>query len=60
MRQKTQVSHWLSTLVLLPHHRGALVLAMLVAGGWGTAPCSGQTGTQHEYELKAGVLYHII
>ena len=24
------------------------------------APCYGQTGTQHEYELKAGVLYHII
>ena len=24
------------------------------------APCHAQTGTQHEYELKAGVLYHII
>ena len=24
------------------------------------APCHAQTATQHEYELKAGVLYHII
>jgi hypothetical protein len=24
------------------------------------APCQAQTGTQHEYEVKAGVLYHII
>jgi len=28
--------------------------------GLGTASSSAQTGTQHEYELKAGVLYRII
>jgi len=28
--------------------------------GWVPTPCAAQTGTQHEYELKAGVLFHII
>ena len=27
---------------------------------WAATPCAAQTGNQHEYELKAGVLYHII
>jgi hypothetical protein len=38
----------------------ALVLAALVSvAGW-KSPAHAQTGTQREYELKAGVLYHII
>jgi hypothetical protein len=28
--------------------------------GYTLTPCYAQTGTQHEYDLKAGVLYHII
>jgi hypothetical protein len=34
-----------------------LVLAVLLLATW---RCLAQTGTQHEYELKAGVLYNII
>jgi len=36
----------------------ALLLTTFVC--LGTAPSSAQTGTQHEYELKAGVLYRIM
>jgi hypothetical protein len=36
----------------------ALALFLLI--GPGTCKSAAQTGTQHEYELKAGVLYHII
>ena len=45
----------------LPWGRSALILAPVVF--WlscAPAPCYAQTGTQHEYELKAAVLYHII
>src|SRR5436305_13268876 len=36
-----------------------LALALIFFLGL-AARCPAQTGTQHEYELKAGVLYHII
>lgn len=38
--------------------RWACVASLLL--GRAATPCEAQTGTQHEYELKAGVLYHII
>ena len=38
----------------------ALALAFLVWLVGSLVPARAQTGTQHEYELKAGVLYHII
>jgi hypothetical protein len=37
----------------------ALGLILLMVLGWSTRSAA-QTGTQHEYELKAGVLFHII
>ncbi|HZR15714.1 MAG TPA: YfiR family protein [Verrucomicrobiae bacterium] len=40
--------------------RQVMLLALAVLAGSGIFRCSAQTGTQHEYELKAGVLYHII
>jgi hypothetical protein len=41
--------------------RPDIVLALLVCSlNCAFAPCHAQTSTQHEYELKAGVLYHII
>jgi uncharacterized protein DUF4154 len=39
---------------------GVRVLAWALLAGLGIIRCAAQTGTQHEYELKAGVLYHII
>ena len=38
----------------------ALACVIIAFLGWAPIPCGAQTGTQHEYELKAGVLYHII
>jgi hypothetical protein len=40
--------------------RAALSLALLLASLFGCLYCAAQTGTAHEYALKAGVLYHII
>lgn len=43
--------------------RGRFAFALALFASWLSctlAPCYAQTGTQHEYELKAGVLYHII
>jgi len=37
-----------------------LGLALAASMGWGSMRCAAQTGTEHEYALKAGVLYHII
>jgi hypothetical protein len=38
----------------------SFVIALLLVLGPGTFRSVAQTGTQHEYELKAGVLYHIM
>ncbi len=38
----------------------ALACVVCLFLGWAATPCAAQTGTQHEYELKAGVLFHII
>jgi hypothetical protein len=37
-----------------------LVLALLSMLTWANVRCSAQTGSAHEYALKAGVLFHII
>ena len=44
----------------LPRSCSTLPLALFVWLSCTLAPCQAQTGTQHEYEVKAGVLYHII
>ena len=43
--------------------RGRFAFTLGIFASWLSctlAPCYAQTGTQHEYELKAGVLFHII
>src|SRR5438105_5746280 len=40
--------------------RVGVLLALALLGILGISPSEAQTGSQHEYELKAGVLYHII
>ena len=35
-------------------------LAAALVLGWAATPGAAQTGTQHEYEIKAGVLYNIL
>jgi hypothetical protein len=37
-----------------------LVLTLLTMLSWANLPCAAQTGSAHEYALKAGVLFHII
>ncbi len=38
----------------------SLVLALLSMLSWANLRCAAQTGSAHEYALKAGVLFHII
>jgi hypothetical protein len=44
----------------LRHHAACLGLGLAFLLGGAVARCAAQTRTQHEYEVKAGVLYHII